>query len=73
MTQSANVFATKSFWLPIAGGAVTWGATKIQSAVELSPEDQTAITGAVVALIIAAVRSYTNRPAHFVKPKDKET
>lgn len=68
MTKSANVFATKSFWLPIAGGAVTWGATKIQTAIALSPEDQTAITGAVVAVIIAAVRGRTSRPAHFVKP-----
>ncbi len=69
MKESTNVFATKSFWLPIVGGAVAWGATKIQTAVELSPDDLTLITGAVVVFILAVVRKYTNRPAHFVKPK----
>jgi hypothetical protein len=73
MNESVTVFATKSFWLPIAGGAVAWAATKIQTIVVLSPDDQTAITGAVIVLIIAVVRKFTNRPAHFLKPKDEET
>ncbi len=65
MADSANVFVTKSFWLPIIGGAIAWVATQVQSFVELTPDMETAVTGIVVAIIIALVRRITNRPAHF--------
>ena len=67
MENSANVFLTKSFWLPAIASAVTWGATKLQTVFELSADDQAAITAGVVAVVIALVRRVTSRPAHFVK------
>ncbi len=65
--KSTNVFITKSFWLPVIGGGVTWAATKAQPWIELAADDQTAITGGVMAIVIAVVRRLTSRPAHFVK------
>ena len=63
--ESANVFLTKSFWLPVIGFVVTWGATKIQPWLELAADDQIMITGGVMAVVIAFVRRVTDRPAHW--------
>ena len=63
--ESANVFMTKSFWLPVIGFVVTQIATKIQPWLELAADDQMMITGGVMAVVIALVRRVTDRPAHW--------
>ncbi len=63
---STNVFMTKSFWLPVISTGVTWIATKIQPWFELAADDQMAVTGGVMAVVIALVRRVTSRPTHFI-------
>ncbi len=63
--ESANVFMTKSFWLPVISSGVTWLATKLQPWLELAPDAQMAITGGVMVVVIAVVRRVTTRPAHW--------
>ena len=67
MESSANVFLTKSFWLPVITYVVSWGATTIQPWLELAADDQMMITGGIMVVVIALVRRVTTRPAHWRK------
>lgn len=69
-TDSVNVFLTKSFWAPLSMMIATDVALAAQPWVEIGPDVQKIIGVLVTALIIALVRRVTNRPAHFVKPKE---
>lgn len=72
MSDSQNVFLTKSWWVPVCTMLVSKVTLVTQKWFELTPDDQAVIIAALTAVAIALVRSITNRPAHIFKPKPKE-
>lgn len=67
---SANVFLTKSFWAPVSAMVASKIVLAAQPWLEITAQVEDVIAVVVTAAIIAIVRRVTNRPAHFVKPKE---
>ena len=68
--KSANVFFTKSFWMPAATWAVGVIAAKVQPWFVVSDEAATVFASVLAWGCVAIVRRVTNRPAHFRKGQD---
>ena len=68
--NSANVFLTKSFWVPLSTMLVSKVAAGTQEWVTISDPEQDLITGGLTAIAIVIVRLLTSRQAHIIKPKE---